>query len=191
MSVLDTITVYTASDLARLPNARDYELVNGELVERHMSMESSRVAMKIGRLLGAEADRTGVAEVYDSELGYQCFADDRERIRRGDVSVISRDRVDRLRGDRGYSPIPADLVVEVVSLNDLASAVVTKVQDYLDNGFPLVWVAQPLDRTVTIYRPGQPPAILAAGQEITADAALPAFRCDVALFFRSNARPPA
>ena len=82
MTLLDTITVYTASDLARLPNAGDFELVDGELVERQMSMEPSRVATRISRLLGNEADRTGEAEIYDSELGYQCFADNRERVRR-------------------------------------------------------------------------------------------------------------
>ena len=189
MTVLDTIAVCTASDLARLPDAGRYELVDGELVERHVSMESSRIASRINRLLGNEADRTGEAEVYESELGFQCFADDRERIRRGDVAVIRSDRVNRLRGDRGCSPIPADLVVEVVSANDLAAAVVAKVRDYLDNGFPLVWVAQPLDQTVTVHRPGRRPEIFSQGQQITAEPALAEFRCDVADLFRSNARP--
>jgi len=188
MTLLDTITVYTASDLARLPNAGDFELVDGELVERQMSMESSRVATRISRLLGNEADRTGEAEIYDSELGYQCFADDRERVRRADVSAIRADRVGRLRGDRGYSPIPADLAVEVISVNELASTVVAKVRDYLENGFQLIWVVQPLDRTVTVHRASTPIVVFSPGQVITAEPALAEFRCDVAAFFQTNAR---
>jgi Uma2 family endonuclease len=183
VTLLDAITVYTASDLARLPNARDFELVDGELVERHTSMESSRVASRINRLFGTEADQTREAVVYDSELGYPCFADDRERVRRADVTVIHRDRVERLGGDRGHCPIPAHLAVEVVSPNDLASAVVAKVRDYLGNRFPLVWVVQPLDQTVAVHRRDGLATVVSPGQHVTAEPALAAFRCDVAAFF--------
>ena len=171
MSLLDTITVYTASDLARLPNAREYELVNGELVERHTSMKSSPVASRINRLLSVEADQTCEAIVHDGELGYPCFADDRERIRRADVTVIRRDRVERLGGDRGHCPVPADLAVEVVSPNGLAAAVVVTFRDYLENGFQLAWVVQPLDRTVTVHRHGGPIVTLLPGQHVTGEPA--------------------
>ena len=81
-------------------------------------------------------------------------------------------------------PIPADLVVEVVSPTDLYFGVVAKVNDYLANGFPLIWVVDPNARTVTVYRAGQAsPTILHESDEITAEPALAAFRCRVAEFF--------
>lgn len=187
MTLLDTPTVCRASDLARLPDARDYELVDGGLVERHTSMESSRVASKTNRLLGNEADRTGEAFVYANDLGYQCYPDDPERVRKPDGSVIRRDRVGPLGGHRGYSPIPADLVVEVVSPGDLANAVAVKLREYLDAGFGLVWAVHPPVRTVTVYRGDGTVLTRRPGQRIAADPDLAAFGCDVAEFFD----PPA
>ena len=43
----------TAADLLTLPDAVNYELVDGNLVERHMGSESSAIAMAIGALLVA------------------------------------------------------------------------------------------------------------------------------------------
>ena len=81
-------------------------------------------------------------------------------------------------------PIPADLVVEVVSPNDLSYEVVEKAQDYLSAGFPLVWVIHPNVCTVTVYRAGRTgPVVLGVDDEITAEPALTEFRCRVAAFF--------
>ena len=183
MTVIAPTRTYTPDELARLPDASHYELVNGELVERQVSMESSRVSAKIGRLLGNEADRTGEAVAYANDLGYQCFPDDPDRVRKPDGSVIRYDRVARLGGDRGYSPIVADLILEVVSPTDLSNAVAAKVREYLDAGFPLLWVVHPPIRTVTIYRGDEPVLVRRPGQVITAEPALADFRCDVARFF--------
>lgn len=187
MTLLDTPKGFTAADLANLPDAKSYELVDGELVERHVSMESSEVAARIIRILGNEADRTGEAKVYANDLGFQCYPDDPERVRKPDGSVIRSDRVAALGGDRGYSPVVADLVVEVVSPRDLSYDVAAKVQEYLDAGFPLIWVVHPRVRTVTVYRGDVAVLVRRPGQTITAEPALAAFQCDVARFFETIA----
>ena len=155
----------TADDVLQMTDAKSYELLDGTLVE---------------------AARTREARVFANDLGYQCFADDPDRFRKPDGSVVRRDRTAGIPNDRGYMPIPADLVVEVVSPTDLYQNVIEKVDDYLANGFPLVWVVDPNARSVTIYRAGEAsPAVLRAADEITAEPALAAFRCKVAEFFDS------
>ena len=174
----------TADDVSRMPDAKGFELIDGSLLERNVSIGSSEVALAIGSLLKVEAKRTREARVFANDLGYQCFADDPDRFRKPDGSVVRRDRTNGIRNNRGYMPIPADLVVEVVSPTDLYYDVIAKVNDYLANGFPLIWVVDPNGRTVTVYRAGQAnPTILHEADEITAEPALAAFRCRVAEFF--------
>jgi Uma2 family endonuclease len=171
---------YTADDLLRLPDSTGFELVDGQLKERNVSKESSRVGLTIGRLLANEAARTGEAEVYGADMGYQCFPPDAEKeIRKADASVIRRDRLATVPGDVGYMPIPADLAVEVLSPNDLIRAVNDKVEEYLDAGFGLVWVVDPVKKYVMVHRPDGTVTKLHENDEITGEAALPGFRCRV------------
>jgi Uma2 family endonuclease len=174
----------TPEELLRMPDAVSYELVNGKLVERHVSMESSRVAARICRILGVEADRTGECVVYPPDLGYQCFPDDSGKVRKPDVSAIRKDKLAALGvGDRGYSPMPADLAVEVVSPNDLYNEVFDKVQEYLGAGFGVVWVVVPQHKIVTVYRQDETIALLHANQTITAEPAFTSLRLAVGDFF--------
>src|SRR5665213_1524511 len=68
------VQTYTPDDLLAMADAVEYELVDGHLVERNVSIESSGVALQIGTLLNIEAKRTGLASVYGPDLGYQSFA---------------------------------------------------------------------------------------------------------------------
>ena len=58
-----------------------------------------------------------------------------------------------------------------------------KIEDYLNNGFRLVWVIHPNTRTVTIYRGDRSVTVLHEQDEITGEGALPSFRCKVHEFF--------
>jgi Uma2 family endonuclease len=130
-----------------------------------------------------EAGRTLEARVFPASMGFRCYPDDPSKFRKPDVSVVRADRLAKVDSQEGFVPIPADLAVEVVSPNDLATDVAEKVQEYLANGFGLVWVVYPDSRTVVVYRPDGSANLLRAGDEITAGAALPGFRCKVGEFF--------
>jgi Uma2 family endonuclease len=71
----------------------------------------------------------------------------------------------------------------VISPNDVAYDMNEKVEEYLSNGFPLIWVVYPKTRSVEIYRGNGSVALLRDQDEITGEAALPSFRCKVAEFF--------
>lgn len=172
-------------DLLRLEREAGVEFLDGHIVEKRVSIESSRIEMRIGRLLGNEAEKSKVAEVFGSSMGYQCFSSDPTRIRKPDVSVVRAERLTAIDPEDGFMPIPADLAVEVVSPNDRAYEIAGKIEEYLRNGFPLIWVVHPNTRTVQIYRSNGSGQVLHEQDEITGEGALPDFRCKVGDFFEA------
>lgn len=183
MTTISHATANPARDPGRLSEEAGVEFVGGRIVEKPVSIESSEVELTIGRLLGNEAARTREARVFPASMGFRCFPDDPSKFRKPDVSVVRADRLAGVDPEEGFIEIPPDLAVEVVSPNDLAYELAAKVQDYLANGFGVVWVVYPGTRTVVVHRPDGSANLLRAGDEITGGAALPAFRCQVGEFF--------
>lgn len=75
------------------------------------------------------------------------------------------------------------LVVEILSPSDTQEQVDEKIDGYLQAGVALVWVIDPHDRTVTIYRPGQEPELFNVRQELSGEPHLPGFHISVAQLF--------
>jgi Uma2 family endonuclease len=59
-----------------------------------------------------------------------------------------------------------------------------KVEFYLANGFPLVWIVDPEVKIVYVHRADGSVTKFHEKDQITGEAALPSFRCEVAEFFR-------
>jgi Uma2 family endonuclease len=183
MTMIDVRPQVLPEQLLRMPDAKSFELIDGVPVERHVSRRSSRAGARILTKFEVECERTGEAEAYPSDMGYQCFADQPLMVRKGDASVVRMERLAEVDDDPGYLPVPADLVVEVVSPNDLFHGVSEKIALYLANGFGMVWVVDPTLRTVTVHRVDAAPVTYRAQDEITAAPALSQFSCKVAEFF--------
>ena len=183
MTAIQSPPIIHPPDPRRLEDEAGIELVNGNVVEKPVSIESSEIEATIQRLLGNEAVKARDARVFGSSMGYRCFPDEPARFRKPDGSLVRADRLANVNPQDGFMPIPADLVVEVLSPNDLAYDVQEKVEDYLAHGFPLIWVVHPNTRSVMIYRATGAPSLLHHEDEITGEAALPTFRCKVAAFF--------
>ena len=75
------------------------------------------------------------------------------------------------------------LAVEILSPSDTQKRIDEKLDRYFKVGVPLVWVINPHDRTVLVYRQGHEPRMFSASQELTGDPELPGFRVRVAEFF--------
>lgn len=172
-------------DLAHLQDEAGVEFVNGEILEKPVSILSSVIGAAVARILGNAAAKSNGAWVFESSMGYQCFADDPAKFRKPDVSVVRIERMAGIDPNSGYFRIPPDLTVEVLSPNDLASEISAKVEDYLQNGFVSIWVVDPVTRTVMV-RTAQGAVFLHEQDEITTDA-IPDFRCKVAEFFPMKA----
>ncbi|WP_020476347.1 Uma2 family endonuclease [Zavarzinella formosa] len=76
------------------------------------------------------------------------------------------------------------LIVEILSPSDTQENIHDKLAEYLAAGVSIVWLIDPTDETVRIYRPDQRPTFVNADQELTAEPVLPGFRVAVADLFR-------
>ena len=178
----------TPERFERMPDTKGLDLVDGRLVEEDMGAATSWVQRRLSRMLGVPADDQSLGFLFDSEVGYQCFAHRPGAVRKADVSFVRRGRFPGDEIPDGFIDLVPDLVVEVVSPRDRYAAVEEKIDDYLRAGVPLVWVVNPSTRTVYVYEGGQI-ARLTAADELTGGPVLPGFRVRVADLF--PAPPPA
>jgi Uma2 family endonuclease len=173
----------TPAELLEMPNAKSYELVDGQLVERHASTLSSLVeGIAFASVFGyCKANKLG--EVWPGTMGYQCFQEHPGKVRRPDVTFIRADRFSQDMLQLGYLHIAPDLAVEVISPGDLAHEVAEKIEEYLAADVQLLWVVEPELRIVDVYRKNGSIARLRESDELQGENVLPGFRCRVADLF--------
>lgn len=85
--------------------------------------------------------------------------------------------------------VPA-LIVEVLSPNDRRGKTLRRIEQYHKRGIPLVWVIDPEELTVTVYRPNEFPKVLDESDELTGNGVLPEFSCTVRDLFTPPGSPP-
>jgi Uma2 family endonuclease len=170
---------YTPEDLLAMPDGKSYELVGGQLVERKMGAESSRVGTRLSSRLDLFCDEHNLGIVWGADNGFQCFPHDPSLVRKPDVSFV---KIGRLPGNvepDGWVKIPPDLAVEVVSPNDSAEELEEKLADYRKARIPLVWVIYPKARMAKVLRLDGPPSELWEDDELSGEDIVPGFRCSL------------
>jgi Uma2 family endonuclease len=92
-----------------------------------------------------------------------------------DIGFVRADRLPP-RGERGPGvPLVPDLAVEVLSPSNTATEIGRKVRIYLDAGVRLVWVADPIDVSVTARTPDRSARVLPADDVLDGGEVLPGF----------------
>lgn len=184
---------YSAADLLKLPDRDRFELVNGELVEKNMGWESSRIGYRLGLFLGMHCESNHLGWVNGPDATYQCYEvvypDDPDRIRKPDVSFIRLERLAPEDRPEGHCEIAPDLVAEVVSPNDTYYEVREKTEEYLRVGVRLVWVVDPHTRSVQVHRADGSTEELHENQELSGEDIVPGFRLLIGELFRVPAVP--
>lgn len=183
MSTSTTEKQYTPADLLAMPDEKNYELVDGQLLERDMGNEASWIGAEISGRLRDFLKQHDLGWVLGADAGYRCFPDDPGCVRQPDVSYIRRGRLPNDRPARGYETIPPDLAVEVVSPNETYEKVEGKVEEFLKAGVRLVWVINPDTPTATVYRPDGSGNRLHENDNLDGEDVLPGFRCRIGELF--------
>jgi Uma2 family endonuclease len=186
---MQTAVRYTPEDLLAMEDGHCYDLVHGQLVERHIGAESSRIAQVINQRLGLFVDSHRLGLVWGPDCGYQIFADDPHKVRYPDGSFVARGRLPDEQPPRGHMRLPADLMIEVVSPHDLAWEIDQKVDEFLRAGVRLVWVLYPDTCTILIYHPGSEVTRLSKSDDLSGEDVLPGFTCPVSELFPTRAMP--
>jgi Uma2 family endonuclease len=178
---------YTPEDLLRLGSDKLYELVDGRLVENRMSSESSWIATRLARWLEAYIEQLQLGWVW-VENTFQCFPDAPNKVRRPDIAFVRAGRLPDNRPSRGHERVMPDLVVEVVSPNDLAEEIETRIDEFLRGGVRLIWVIYPHTRTAYVVHPDKTAKRLGAGDELDGEDVVPGFRCALSDLFPAEPR---
>jgi Uma2 family endonuclease len=174
--------LWTWEDTLALPDGERYEVINGELKERCVSTQSSAIAMFIARLLWRWVDSGHAGWITGEAGGFIIFDWMPGDVRMPDIAYTSRSRLPAMPAE-GWVSVPPELVVEVVSPNDLASDVDAKARDYIRAGVDIVWVVFPRTRSVLVYRQDAAPTMFSAGETLSGGETLPDLELSVSELF--------
>ena len=167
-----TLDEFCQSDL------EGYEYVKGELVPMAPpTMEHGDISMSLSLLLGIHIRENQLGRLYPAGTDFKLG----DRLVKPDIAFVSSGRlpIDR----RKAFSIPPDLAVEVVSPTDIQYRVVEKAFAYLNAGTRLVWIIEPVGKTVTVYRSQTDIKTLTREDTLTGEDIVEGFSCQVAQLF--------
>lgn len=172
----------TPEDLLSRSDRKNYELVDGQLVELRTSVRSSWIAGQVYFQIATFVEKVPLGWVYPEGTGFQCFPDEPLKVRKPDTSFVSLARQPNGPDDPGFIRVAPELAVEVISQHDLVWELDVKVNDWLEAGVLVVWVVSPQTRSVMVFRQDRDPQRVTDQQELTLEGVLPEFRCRVSDF---------
>lgn len=181
------IPVIMPDQLAAMPTRKDFELVDGRLVERSMGNKASWVAFELAILLREFARRHSLGWVFCGDTGFRLDPQHPNSVRKPDVAFVRFGRLPDEEPADAYDQLAPDLAVEFISPDDTVLELEEKLDEYLRAGVRLVWVINPDLRSLTVYRPDGSIVMLRNGDAIDGEAVLPGFRCRLSDIF---ATPP-
>jgi Uma2 family endonuclease len=141
-------TVLTERDLLRIGSERGkFEVIDGEIIQMSGAGELHvHIAGNIFVVLRAYVLPRKLGFVFGDNLIYVLHRDSESGVRRTRIPDASFVRKDRIPKDRDISlPFPGapDLAVEVMSPDDTAIDLLSRVRDYFAYGSEQVWVLYP------------------------------------------------
>ena len=155
-----------------------YEYAKGEVIPiSAATRRHGKTSINIIRYLDRYVYENGLGELYTAETIFQVG----ECVMKPDVAFVSTARLD-VDEDKGF-PIPPDLAIEVISPTDVHYRIVRKAFDYLETGTRLVWVLDPVSKSVTVYRSESDLEILTREATLTGEDVVPGFTCSVGQLF--------
>jgi Uma2 family endonuclease len=175
----------TADELLRLPdNHMRQELIEGELHEWPLNggehgFVSGRVAGRLGAFLERQPGNLG--GLFATGTGFW-LAHDPDTVRAPDVAFVNELRLSWALVPV-YPEMAPDLVVEVVSQDDLADELQIKVNQWLRAGVQIVWVLYPATCSAMAYHADGTVALLHADDVLHGEPVLPGFSCRVGDLF--------
>lgn len=177
--IMPSASVTTAEQLLALDEPGFcHELVRGEL--RRMSNAGwwhGAVAAEVGALIRNHVRQHRLGMTFGAETGFWVERDP-DTVRSPGAAFVRASRVPAAPS-RGYFEGPPDFAVEITSPNDSYGDVHEKALSWLACGTRLVWVVEPIARTVTVYRPGGALHAVRGDDVLTGDDVLPGFEVRV------------
>jgi Uma2 family endonuclease len=169
-------TITTIGQLLAAGDIGRCELVRGELITMTPAGDlHGRIGMRLAIKLGSYIEQHRLGECYLAETGF-ILARNPDTVRAPDFAFIPRDNFQSQPAiRRGFREGAPDLVVEVVSPDDSASYMLSKVMEWLGAGAVLVAVVDPPSKAITLYRQDRTAVVLGSQEQLRLEPVLPGF----------------
>lgn len=177
--------VWTDAEFIAIPdNGHSYEVVNGELIDMGNSgalhgyicsiLLSALMVYIIPRKLGV---------ILDSSTAFKMKNGNK---RSPDISFFAKDRLQGLEVlPAGFLEGAPDLTIEVLSPGNTVEEIDDKLVEYFENGTRLVWVINPNQHYVLIYRSAEEPdRLLKSADSLDGEEVIPGFTLPIANLFQ-------
>jgi Uma2 family endonuclease len=159
-----------------------YELVDGELVVSNSGLEHGYIGVILASALYSFVISRKLGVVLDSSTAFTMKTGNK---RSPDVSFLSKNRLQGLKKlPKGFGQGAPDLAVEILSPSNTTAEIHSKIVEYLENGTKLIWVINPEEEYVLVYksRPS-PDRLLSSVDILSGEETLPDFSFAVADLF--------
>lgn len=157
------------------------ELVEGVLVEKTMGFNESGLAIFLGGILNAFVIPRNLGLVTGPDGTMEIIVD---LVRIPDVAFISWNSLPgRRRPSRPVPRIAPSLAVEILSDSNTTGEIRIKVSDYFRAGVSLVWIVDPVSRTVEVFTSVTSSVTLHAGDTLDGGTVLTGFALPLAELF--------
>lgn len=174
-------TRMTFDEFLALPETKPYrEFVRGEVFEKPMpNPDHSALVFELAGLL-----RDYLREHPEGRGGTELRHADRaeERVYLPDLNVTTGGRA-APRGSTAPVEQAPEFAIEVLSPDDRATRILDKADFYMRSGVKLLWLVDPENESVTVYRPGEQPVMRHAPATIDAQPVLSDFHLDIGRLF--------
>ena len=175
----------TLDEFLELPETEPAsEFMYGRIVQKDMpstlhALITSRVIFLMQLYLHAAGIR---AYVMDNARHAQR---DEGRAYLPDVELVLRENMpkDRRTLQRGPIEMRPDIAIEVLSPGTGAGRLADRVAFFLRAGVPLTWIIDPIERSLTAFRPSQPSSYHEAPDAVDGAPVLPGFKLDLTELF--------
>ena len=167
-----TLDEFCQSDL------EGYEYVEGKLIPKAPpTMEHGEISMNLSLLLGVHIRENQLGRLYPADTDFKLG----DRLVKPDVAFVSITRMPENKCQA--SPVAPDIAVEVVSPTDIQYRVVEKAFAYLNAGTRLVWIIEPIGKTVTVYRSQTDIKTFTIDDTLNGEDVVEGFSCQVSQLF--------
>ena len=171
----------TIDDMYHMPkDGRKYELVDGEVVVSPAGFRHAEIVGKIVHIVATYLDDNPIGKVYGDNTGV-IFPNG--NLRSPDVFFVRSEKLPGGKSPITFGELVPDFAVEVLSPGDRSGQVAQKIGEFLEYGVPIVWLVDPEDQSVTVYRSLTQTQRFTSDDIIDAEPVLPGFSCKVSRFF--------
>jgi Uma2 family endonuclease len=174
----------TADELFRMPeDGHRYELVNGELIEMSPTgVEHSVIMFRLGARLQIHVEEKDLGVVGGGDVGVR-LGENPDTVLAPDIAFVSKENIPPEGIPKAFWRQTPDLVVEIISPGEILKESHAKAERWIEVGARLVWLINPRNRTVTVYRPSSELTMLVEADTLEGFDVVPGFHLPVTRIF--------